>query len=186
MDPNPCPRCGKPITVKPRGRPPRWCSDQCRKLASEERRAAERGAVGLQIRERVVTKEVETIVRRPATKVASIDLVLGDSDATAQVLSTLGHRVRSGTIKLYDLNAFWSYLYDLYQHGRKAKGLAPEAASPDAAVAIVLASPRASRAVIEGLTAQTKAEELKSGKHGGTLNAIAQLVAALVETKTMR
>lgn len=39
-----CPRCGKPFVVptqpKP-GRPRRWCSQACRRLASEERRAAE-------------------------------------------------------------------------------------------------------------------------------------------------
>src|SRR3546814_12281622 len=60
MDPNTCPRCGNPVTVKPRGRPALWCSDRCRKLASEERRAGERGAIGLQIRHhtRVVEKPV--------------------------------------------------------------------------------------------------------------------------------
>ena len=41
-----CPRCGKPFAVatKPKpGRPRRWCSQTCRRLASEERRAAEGG-----------------------------------------------------------------------------------------------------------------------------------------------
>lgn len=41
-----CPRCGKPFVVatKPKpGRPRRWCSQNCRRLASEERRAAEGG-----------------------------------------------------------------------------------------------------------------------------------------------
>ena len=49
MDPNLCPRCGNPVTIKPRGRPARWCSDRCRKLASEERRAAERGAIATDV-----------------------------------------------------------------------------------------------------------------------------------------
>ena len=38
----PCPRCGKPVPPrKPgRGRPPVWCSQDCRRAASSERRAA--------------------------------------------------------------------------------------------------------------------------------------------------
>lgn len=41
-----CPRCGRPFQVSdlPKaGRPRRWCSSACRRLASEERRAAEAG-----------------------------------------------------------------------------------------------------------------------------------------------
>jgi endogenous inhibitor of DNA gyrase (YacG/DUF329 family) len=40
-----CPRCGKQFAVATQptaGRPRRWCSPACRRLASEERRAAER------------------------------------------------------------------------------------------------------------------------------------------------
>lgn len=38
-----CPRCGElfPVSARPKaGRPRRWCSSTCRRLASEERRAA--------------------------------------------------------------------------------------------------------------------------------------------------
>ena len=44
----PCPRCGRSIfEVLPRrpGRPKRWCSADCRRAASEERRAARAGAI---------------------------------------------------------------------------------------------------------------------------------------------
>ena len=43
-----CPRCGATIhevSPRPAGRPRRWCSPQCRRAASEERRAAANGAI---------------------------------------------------------------------------------------------------------------------------------------------
>lgn len=45
-----CPRCGTPFFVSDRpkpGRPKRWCSGACRRLASEERRAADGGRVAI-------------------------------------------------------------------------------------------------------------------------------------------
>nr|WP_192959505.1 hypothetical protein [Rhodococcus erythropolis] len=98
MDPNTCPRCGNPVTVKPRGRPARWCSDRCRKLASEERRAAERGAIGLEIRDhtRVVEKPVPE--RMSATVAAA--RAAEDIDTALSVLNALqrnSERTRSRT-----------------------------------------------------------------------------------------
>jgi hypothetical protein len=43
-----CPRCAKTIVevlLRIPGRPRRWCSAKCRRSASEERRAAEAGAI---------------------------------------------------------------------------------------------------------------------------------------------
>lgn len=49
-----CPRCGQIVTPKPgRGRPPKWCSQACRRAAYEERRAAASGAIAV----RTVTVE---------------------------------------------------------------------------------------------------------------------------------
>lgn len=46
-----CPRCGtlfyEPHPRKP-GRPRRWCSQACRRAASEERRAAANGAIAIE------------------------------------------------------------------------------------------------------------------------------------------
>ena len=44
-----CPRCGRPKTVPVTGRPPTWCSQRCRRAAYEERRAAARGAIAVQL-----------------------------------------------------------------------------------------------------------------------------------------
>ena len=46
---NACPRCGQPKTVPATGRPPIWCSQRCRRAAYEERRAAARGAIAIQL-----------------------------------------------------------------------------------------------------------------------------------------
>ena len=102
MDPNLCPRCGNPVTVKSRGRPARWCSDRCRKLASEERRAGERGAIGLQIRDhtRVVEKPVPE--RMSATVAAA--RAAEDIDAALSVLSALQRRLVADEVALTDLD----------------------------------------------------------------------------------
>ena len=60
-----CARCGDPITLAPTGRRPRYCSDTCRKRASEERRAAAR--LGYP---QPVTRVVREVVERVITPVA--------------------------------------------------------------------------------------------------------------------
>jgi endogenous inhibitor of DNA gyrase (YacG/DUF329 family) len=50
---HPCPRCGEPVPVKVNGRPAKWCSQKCRRAAYEERRAAARGAIAVEVVERV-------------------------------------------------------------------------------------------------------------------------------------
>ena len=52
-----CPRCGKPTQKKPTGRPPIWCSQTCRRAAYEERRAAARGAIAVEVVDRLETHE---------------------------------------------------------------------------------------------------------------------------------
>jgi hypothetical protein len=43
-----CPRCGAPLPQRKRGRPPKWCSQRCRREAYEERRAAAAGVVAIE------------------------------------------------------------------------------------------------------------------------------------------
>lgn len=50
---NICPRCGEPVPVKETGRPAKWCSQRCRRAAYEERRAAKRGAIAVEVVEQV-------------------------------------------------------------------------------------------------------------------------------------
>jgi hypothetical protein len=52
-----CGWCGTAITVKARGRTPKWCSEACRHRAWEQSRAAASGQAAVQVVERVVTVE---------------------------------------------------------------------------------------------------------------------------------
>lgn len=66
-----CPRCGAEIfEAWPRrpGRPRRWCSPRCRRAASEERRAADSGAIGVRYIETEVSIEdhVRAVLDSPA------------------------------------------------------------------------------------------------------------------------
>lgn len=54
---HPCPRCGAPVPIKTTGRPAKWCSQKCRRASYEERRAAARGAVAVEVVERVAYVE---------------------------------------------------------------------------------------------------------------------------------
>lgn len=48
-----CPRCGAPVPVKRTGRPATWCSQKCRRAASEEKRAGDRGAIAKEVVQQV-------------------------------------------------------------------------------------------------------------------------------------
>jgi hypothetical protein len=48
VDGDRCPRCGAPLRKSGLGRPPKWCSQTCRRAAYEERRAAARGVLAIE------------------------------------------------------------------------------------------------------------------------------------------
>jgi endogenous inhibitor of DNA gyrase (YacG/DUF329 family) len=123
MDPKTCPRCGTELVTQPRGRPRIWCTDRCRKLASEEHRAAERGAIGLQIHDRIVEKQVRKIVRTPPSMTAAIEKVLGNREAVRTVLTTLAHRQQHGQWSAYDRKLWWPHIRDLHDTERARQGL---------------------------------------------------------------
>jgi hypothetical protein len=108
-----CPRCGRviPEAWPPRpGRPKRWCSPQCRRAASEERRAAYSGAIGIRYIDTVVS--IEDHVRA----------VLDSPAACRRVLRELGDRAAAGDL----VDARWrSVLTDL-EHLRQPAGRARE------------------------------------------------------------
>lgn len=78
-----CPRCGKPFVVATQrapGRPRRWCSSECRRLASEERRAAARGG------------EPVTYIKEPTSLDEHVRAVLTSPGACKRVLRALADR----------------------------------------------------------------------------------------------
>jgi hypothetical protein len=58
-----CAWCGNPISVRPTGRLPKWCSASCRHRAWEQRRALTSDRRPLEVVDRVVRVEVEKPVR---------------------------------------------------------------------------------------------------------------------------
>jgi len=81
---HPCPRCGTLVRWSGIGRPPRWCSDDCRRRGAEQ---------GIQVQEIVRERVVELHV--PHNPVSAAGVVLGDVDAVAALLRQLTERVRA-------------------------------------------------------------------------------------------
>jgi hypothetical protein len=103
-----CLRCGAAMpfsTWPPKpGRPSTWCSQQCRRAAYEERRAARNGAVAVRVE--VVEKPVERIVERvrietryaPSSPAEAAQIVLRSPRACRTVLESLTTEVDSGRL----------------------------------------------------------------------------------------
>lgn len=94
-----CPRCGQPFVVptqpKP-GRPRRWCSQACRRLASEERRAAERG------------RNAITYIKETTSLVEHVRAVLDSPSACRRILRELADRANRQDLA----DAKWSSVAD--------------------------------------------------------------------------
>lgn len=87
-----CPRCGERLLRRPRGRPPWWCSQRCRRAAYEERRAAANGAVAIKIVDRMVARpehDLSECVRRAS----------GSPAACRRILQSMNARLRAGELK---------------------------------------------------------------------------------------
>ncbi|MCA2338925.1 hypothetical protein JF776_26215, partial [Mycobacterium avium] len=103
-----CPRCsaempGSAWPPKPR-RPSIWCSQQCRRAAYEERRAAKNGAVSVRVE--VVEKPIERIVERirieerevHSSPAEAAQIVLKSPRACRTVLESLAAEADSGRL----------------------------------------------------------------------------------------
>jgi hypothetical protein len=193
-----CPRCDGPLYEidEPRGgrgRPRRWCSVECRKLAEKERRAAERGTMRLGMTLPVPT---EKAINLPRSSERAGDRMSGHSLTTEQLLRTLTLRMRAAPVDPVgrgDASRVVPLLADLLDVCRRASGMPEQAtagptraAAPQHAVATVLASPRATRDLLDTLTDKARAGELLAGQHSGTVHAALRLLRALAESRTIR
>ena len=186
-----------------RGRPPIWCSDICRRLASEERRAAQRAEQPVEIRE-VVRERVVTRTR-PISPDTAVDRVLADSAATEKLLRVLAYRMRHepphdsrtrdrhARLKplIVDLTTAHSEVDD--EPTRPTQPVAgPKPPPADRvtalreAVALVMGSPRAVREVLAALTDQARQGTLSGAQHSGTVAAAEMLFGALVNSGAIR
>lgn len=94
-----CARCGKPFQVSDHpkvGRPRRWCSSACRRLASEERRAAEAGHAAV------------TFIKEAAGLDDQVRAVLDSPSACRRILRELSDRDTRGALD----DAKWSSVAD--------------------------------------------------------------------------
>lgn len=94
-----CPRCAKTFQVSDHpksGRPRRWCSDACRRLASEERRAAEGGHAAI------------TFIKEAASLDEHVQAVLNSPSACRRILRELADRGARGQLD----DAKWSSVAD--------------------------------------------------------------------------
>jgi len=187
MDPKLCPRCGAATTAKARGRPRRWCSDRCRKLASEEHRAATRGAVGLEIRDRIIERRVSEVVHRAPSISSSIALLLADVAASKKVLNTLARRVKRDQLDRATIKLLWPHIHELYTEARPRMGL-PERPTTVRAMTLtecaerVLAWPHTGVQVINGLSVKAQAGHLSPAERRDLSTAITHLSDALTTT----
>jgi endogenous inhibitor of DNA gyrase (YacG/DUF329 family) len=131
----PCPRCGATIpAAMGAGRPRRWCSDRCRRLAYDERRAAKTGAVGIEFREPARAPEVvevvtERVVSReifvPPTPYQAGRIVLGSPRACRDLLLDLAAKTRTGELgdnrHKATVNAAITFLTELRNAGLLAR-----------------------------------------------------------------
>ena len=86
------------------GRPSVWCSQQCRRAAYEERRAAKNGAVSVRVE--VVEKPIERIVERVRIETREVhsspaeaaQIVLRSPRACRTVLESLAAEADSGRL----------------------------------------------------------------------------------------
>ncbi|MFE3060365.1 hypothetical protein [Nocardia sp. NPDC059239] len=189
-----------PSTAGQRGRPPVWCSPECRRLASEERRAARAGGRAVEVHEQVREK---VIVRtRSISPDSAVDKVLSDSAATEKLLRVLAHRRRHDPPQT--TNEKWTdqrmrpFLYELWQAYHDAAPEAPvampetvestaaTAAAHRAAVALVLSSPRSIREVLTTLAGWARAGTLARGEHSATVRAAGEFLDAMLASRLLR
>lgn len=94
-----CARCGRSFQVSDRpkaGRPRRWCSSACRRLASEERRAAEAGHTAV------------AFIKEEARLDDQVRAVLDSPSACRRILRELSDRDTRGALS----DAKWSSVAD--------------------------------------------------------------------------
>jgi predicted nucleic acid-binding Zn ribbon protein len=86
-----CPRCGAALPQRGTGRPPKWCSQRCRRAAYEERRAADMGAVAIElVRPLVPVKEHDLS--------ECVSRVAGSPTACRRVLRAMAKLARGGDL----------------------------------------------------------------------------------------
>jgi hypothetical protein len=141
-------------------------------MASDERRAADRGVVGVDDRE--------------------LERVLLDPISMEKLLRALTDRIRNPGVG--DVSARWvverrrELVADLSRavDDVGSARVVSVSVAPQDAVRVVLSSPRAIREVLDGLAELAAEGDLLDGRHSGTVNAARRLLQALINSRTLR
>ncbi|MEV6073397.1 hypothetical protein AB0L82_43205 [Nocardia sp. NPDC052001] len=203
MEAKQCPRCGQSMesTTGRRGRPAVWCSARCRRLASEELRAARAGGRAIEVHEEIRERTIER--SRPLTPDGAIERVLSEDAATEKLLRVLAHRMRQdptqNSRQEWQEQPMKRAIHDLWQAYHGAGGPIPEVAMPElepktttatadahrAAVALVLSSPRSTREVLATLGDWAANGTLARGEHAGTVKTAKVLLDTLAKFRLL-
>jgi len=146
-----------------------------------------RGAVGLEIRDRVIERRIPEVVHRPPSISSSIALLLSDVAASKKVLNTLARRVKRDQLDRATIKLLWPHIHELYTEARPRMGL-PErpttgrAMTPAECAERVLGWPHTSVQVINGLTTTAQAGHLTPSERHDLSTAITHLSDALAAT----
>lgn len=164
-------------------------------MASEERRAARRTGLPVEIREQVRERIVER--SRPLSADGAVDRVLSSTVATVKLLHTLARRLRedppADSTDVWRRGQLTPGVIDLHRAHSETVGEIASPVASDArthagrnAVETVLDSPRSTRDLLHALTVRAKEGELTTGEHTATVVAAEKLFAALVTSGTIR
>ena len=109
-----CPRCGDAFPKRATGRPAKWCSQRCRRAAYEERRAAARGVLAIELVRPVTTAKehdlsecVSRVAASPTacrrvlqalTKLARSRDMVGDRDGSQRLTPCGDSPTRSSSV----------------------------------------------------------------------------------------
>lgn len=193
-----CPRCGNHVPLARRGRPRRWCSDRCRRRASDERQAAAHRDAAVRVHE--IHRTVVTERVRPMTPDEIVARVLDSPHLLAAIAAAAVDRFHDGTVWRTDhastrlrqhlacdltrLAALYRDLAygepgettDAYSRGTDPEPDLPFELTRVAAVHHVLTDPRATQEVLRALRDRARTGQLqRGGDDTATIRAARQL-----------
>ncbi len=128
-----CPRCGRPVTYKGRGRRPVWCSARCRVEASIERRGNR--AVGVEPRVVTVVPPTQRLSQWEKSRRQQIEEAL-DRDAVVSAVAREPYLLMKVLERIEEegLNGTEAARQIVVQGlARTARAIAPDGIEPDAA-----------------------------------------------------
>ena len=170
--------CAHLVSYAGRGRPPRWCSDECRRRAHES---------GIRIKE-IATERVVTRTERISAE-RRIAQILDSSDDTELLLRAIAHRwqqsgLPAGATDRARFSPHLTRIWDAFHTGGgggKAPATPPKlptaAAERRAAVELVLSSPRSIGSVITQIARRLESKELtESSANAPVFNAVYDLL----------